>query len=198
MSLPIKIRQVDGTEDSWQILRPNAATSFFWEDLGRRRRLEVLVDGMEQVKSQTYNIDEISDHPPIKVLKGPVEALNVTVAKEEKVSVVKISDRKQDDSKNTSEKPWPSLSWITANDACQQVSDCEFHVIVELAELGISVVDHTPEEVLYLSVQSLLVGYSTGLGSGISRYDLILLITSCFKEYLIVQIVVHIICIIGY
>jgi vacuolar protein sorting-associated protein 13A/C len=46
---------------------------------------------------------------------------------------------------------------------------CEFHVVLELAELGISVIDHTPEEILYLSVQNLLLAYSTGLGSGFSR-----------------------------
>ncbi|PQM34057.1 uncharacterized protein Pyn_27596 [Prunus yedoensis var. nudiflora] len=40
------------------------------------------------------------------------------------------------------------------------------------AELGISIIDHTPEEILYLSVQNLLFAYSTGLGSGISRLKL--------------------------
>ncbi|MCD7461327.1 hypothetical protein HAX54_045897 [Datura stramonium] len=49
-------------------------------------------------------------------------------------------------------------------------SESEFHVIVEVAELGLSVIDHTPEEILYLSVQSLCSLHSTqGLGSGVSR-----------------------------
>ncbi|KAK7405830.1 hypothetical protein VNO78_07440 [Psophocarpus tetragonolobus] len=48
--------------------------------------------------------------------------------------------------------------------------DYEFHINFDLAELGISIIDHTPEEILYLSVQNLVLAYSTGLGTGISRF----------------------------
>jgi vacuolar protein sorting-associated protein 13A/C len=48
-------------------------------------------------------------------------------------------------------------------------TDFEFHINVDLADLGVSIIDHTPEEILYLSIQNLVLAYSTGLGSGISR-----------------------------
>lgn len=168
MFLPIRFRQADGIGDSWQLLLPNSAASFLWEDLARRRLLELLVDGTDPMKSLKYDIDEISDHQPVHVADGPTRALRVTIVKEEKTNVVKISDwmpetepigvlsRRQSSSVNDSQK---QLS----------IADFEFHINVDLAEFGVSIIDHTPEEILYLSVQNLVLAYSTGLGSGISR-----------------------------
>ncbi|KAK1591812.1 hypothetical protein Q3G72_014066 [Acer saccharum] len=173
MFLPIRFRQVDGTSNSWQFLLPNAAASFLWEDLGRRHLLEILVDGAETSKSEKYNIDEIVDHQPMKT-EG--RALRVTVIKEEKTNVVKISDWMPEN------EPAATMgrrirSALPGNDSQEQQqslpsTDSEFHVIVELADLGISIIDHTPEEILYLSVQNLFVAHSTGLGSGFSRFKL--------------------------
>ncbi|XP_027330645.1 uncharacterized protein LOC113846496 isoform X2 [Abrus precatorius] len=173
MFLPIRFRQVDGISDSWQLLLPNSAASFLWEDLGRRRLLELLVDGTDPMKSLKYDIDEISDHQPVQVADGPTRALRVTIVKEEKTNVVKISDWMPDN------EPIGVLSrrhYSSMNDSQMQqlmsITDCEFHINFDLAELGISIIDHTPEEILYLSIQNLVLAYSTGLGSGISRFKL--------------------------
>lgn len=174
MFLPIHFRQVDGTSDSWQFLLPNSAASFLWEDLGRRHLLEILVDGADPCKSEKYHIDEVSDHQAIKVEGGPARALRVTVLKEERTNVVKISDwMPENESAAVLSRRIPSPLPGSGSQQQQLLSssDSEFHVIVELAELGISIIDHTPEEVLYLSVRNLLLAYSTGLGSGFSRYD---------------------------
>ncbi|KAJ7955294.1 calcium-dependent lipid-binding family protein [Quillaja saponaria] len=92
MFLPIRFRQVDGTNDSWQLLFTSAAASFQWEDLGRRHLLELMVDGSDPMKSQKYDIDEVFDHQPIHVTSGPARAIRVTIVKEDKINVVKISD----------------------------------------------------------------------------------------------------------
>lgn len=166
---------MDGTSNSWQFLQPNSAASFLWEDLGRRHLLELVADGNDPLKSEKYDIDETLDHQPIHVEGGPTKALRVTIVKEEKKNVVKISDwMPENEPSGTLTRMYMSpSSQLSANDFQQQQSasssDCEFHVTVELAELGISIIDHTPEEILYLSVQNLLFAYSTGLGSGISR-----------------------------
>ncbi|XP_057959044.1 uncharacterized protein LOC131151699 [Malania oleifera] len=178
MFLPIRFRQVDGAIDSWRSLLPNAAASFFWEDLGRQRLLELLIDGSDPSKSEMYNIDEISDHQPISVAGGPARAIRVTILKEEKMNVVRISDWMPDNESHVimSNRLPSSLSQLPRNVSQHQelpsTSNFEFHVNVELAELGLSIIDHTPEEILYLSVQNLLLSYSTGLGSGISRFKL--------------------------
>lgn len=175
MVLPIHFRQADGANDSWKSLLPNAAASFLWEDLGRKRLLEILVDGTDPQKSLKYDIDEIFDHLPKYTDGGPpARALRVTVLKEEKMNVIKISDWMPVNELPMIRRMPSSLSEISVNEShhIQQstpTSNCEFHVIIEIAELGLSVIDHTPEEILYLSVQSLLLSSSTGLGSGISR-----------------------------
>ncbi|CAN1281796.1 Intermembrane lipid transfer protein vps13A [Linum perenne] len=174
MFLPVRFRQVDGVGDSWKLLLPNASSSFFWEDLGRKRLLELSVDGSNSSKSLQYNIDEICDHQPTQVEDGPSTALRVTIVKEDKVNVVKISDwMPESEPVGAAGIRGPPSS---GNDYQQPQlpsnSDSEFHVIVELAELGISIIDHTPEEILYMSVQNLLLAYSTGLGSGFSRFKL--------------------------
>lgn len=188
MYLPIRIRQVDGASNSWRLLLPNAAAAFLWEDLGRRRLLELLVDGTDSSTSLKYNIDELFDHQPIHVGSGPARALRVTVVKEDRTNIVKISDWMPENEPISviSGTVRPTLSQTSGNISTQQQmqssADCEFHVIFELAELGVSVIDHTPEEILYLSVQNLLLAYSTGLGSGCSRYDLLklILLALCF------------------
>lgn len=168
---------MDGSSDSWKFLPPNASASFFWEDLGRRHLLELLVDGTDPLKSEKYNIDEIFDHQPVKVTGAPARPLRVTILKEEKSKVVRISDwmPENEPAAIMSKRIQSPLAVSPGNDSQQQsllTAESEFHVIVELAELGISVIDHTPEEILYLSMQNLLVAYSTGLGSGLRRYDL--------------------------
>lgn len=173
MYLPVRFRQVDGTNDSWQALPPNAAAAFFWEDLGRQRLLEVIVDGADPTKSQKYSIDGIFDYQPMHVSGGPVKALHVAVLKEGKMHVIKISDwmPANESEAITLRRAALNISQAPENDPQQSSSatDIEFHVTVELSELGISVIDHTPEEILYLSISNLLLSYSTGLGSGISR-----------------------------
>ncbi|GMH18990.1 hypothetical protein Nepgr_020831 [Nepenthes gracilis] len=173
--LPIHFRQADDTSNSWKCLLPNAAASYSWEDIGRPHLLELLVDGTDTVK---YNIDEIFDHPPINEGNGPVRALRVTVLKEEKMNVVKFSDWIPEyEPLSVMGRRVPSfLSPLpNTNFRHQQspsTSNTEFHVTVELSELGLSITDHTPEEILYFSVQNLLLSHSTGLGSNISRFKI--------------------------
>ncbi|KAL8155081.1 hypothetical protein AgCh_000461 [Apium graveolens] len=73
--LPIRFQQVDGSTDSWQSLLHNSSASFSWEDLGRPRQLELLVDGDDRSKSLKYSIDEISDHQPVFVTEEPTRVL---------------------------------------------------------------------------------------------------------------------------
>ena len=175
MFLPIRYRQVDGVSESWQFLPPNAAASFCWEDLGRRHLFELLVDGNDPSKSEKYDIDKIGDHPP-RSETGPTRPIRVTIVKEDKRNVVRISDWMpaiEPTSSINRRLPSSSLSELSVNESQQShllaSEESEFHVVVELAELGISVIDPAPEEILYMSVQNLLVAYSTGLGSGLSR-----------------------------
>ncbi|RWW32473.1 hypothetical protein BHE74_00005217 [Ensete ventricosum] len=175
MFLPVRVRQADDTDDSWQSLPPNSAASFFWQDLGRLRLLEILVDGMDPLRSARYNIDEVMESHPMLESSGPIKALQVTVHKEGKMHVTRISDWMPENEtdeyvheRDQLPAPSPQIDYKEPSSTL----DSEFHVTFELTELGLSLIDHMPEEVLYLSVQNLLICYSSGLGSGVSRFKL--------------------------
>ncbi|KAK1259991.1 hypothetical protein QJS04_geneDACA015489 [Acorus gramineus] len=148
--LPVRFRQAGGTDDSWQSLPPNAAAAFFWEDIGRKRILEVLVDGTDPLKSEKYNIDEIKDHQPMPVVGGPVRALRLSVSKEGKTYVSRISDWMPESvplEVMNMRVPMP-LSQLSGSDFKKSPLDVEseFHITFELTELGISIIDNMPEE----------------------------------------------------
>jgi vacuolar protein sorting-associated protein 13A/C len=173
MFLPIRFRQVGGDDYSWRSLPPNSSASFFWEDLSRKRLLEVLVDGTDPMNSMTYDIDVVMDHQPLTNSSALKKALRVTVLKEGKLHVTQISDWLPDNRNRAQiiERILSPIFQPSEVDYGQSSPDLdsEFHVTLELMELGISVIDHMPEEVLYLSVQQLLVAYSSGMGSGVNR-----------------------------
>jgi vacuolar protein sorting-associated protein 13A/C len=173
MFLPIRFRQVGGDDYSWRCLPPNSSAPFFWEDIGRKRLLEVLVDGTDSTNSMTYDIDVVMDHQPLTNSGGLKKALCVTVLKEGKLHVTQISDWLPDNRnrRQTIERMLSPIFQPSEADYGQSSPDLdsEFHVTLELTELGISVIDHMPEEILYLSVQQLLLAYSSGMGSGINR-----------------------------
>uniref|UniRef100_A0A0D9VFX1 C2 domain-containing protein n=1 Tax=Leersia perrieri TaxID=77586 RepID=A0A0D9VFX1_9ORYZ len=173
MFLPIRFRQVGGDDYSWRSLPPNSSASFFWEDIGRRRLLEVLVDGSDPRTSMTYDIDVVMDHQPLATSSRVKKALCVTVLKEGKFHVTQISDwlpdtRTREQSTERLLSPIYQPSEVDSGQSSPDL-DSEFHVTLELTELGLSIIDHMPEEILYLSVQQLSLAYSSGMGSGINR-----------------------------
>ncbi|KAG0489289.1 hypothetical protein HPP92_008100 [Vanilla planifolia] len=174
--LPVRVRQVDSPDGYWYNLPPNSATSFFWEDLGRRHLLEVTVDAKDSIKSHEYNIDEVKDYQLMQTSIGSTRALHLTVLKEGKLQITRISDWMPENENPViihGRVPLPAFE-PSENDYMHSSSDLngEFHITFELAEVGLSIIDHTPEEILYLSILSLHFSYSSGLGSGISRLKL--------------------------
>ncbi|PKU71895.1 hypothetical protein MA16_Dca021733 [Dendrobium catenatum] len=171
--LPLRFRQVGNSDDFWHYLLPNSAAPFFWEDLGRRHLLEILVDGADPIYSQQFNIDEVKDHQTIVTSIEPTRALRLMIFKEGKLQITRISDwmPENDVPIITHENVLLPVFEPSENDYKQSSSelDSEFHITCELAEFGLSIIDHMPEEILYVSVQNLIFSYSSGLGSGISR-----------------------------
>ncbi|KAL0925485.1 hypothetical protein M5K25_003821 [Dendrobium thyrsiflorum] len=174
--LPLRFRQVGNSDGFWHYLPPNSAAPFFWEDLGRQHLLEILVDGTDPIKSQQYNIDEVKDHQTILTSIGPTRALRLMIVKEGKLQITRISDwmPENDVPIITLEKALLPVFEPSENDYKHSSSelDSEFHITCELAEFGLSIIDHMPEEILYVSIQNLIFSYSSGLGSGISRVKL--------------------------
>ncbi|MCO5593423.1 hypothetical protein L7F22_047437 [Adiantum nelumboides] len=177
---PICIRQAGGSLESWQSLPPGSAVPFAWEDLQRVHKLEIVVDGADLSNSRTYAIDQCTSYVPVITEGIPVAAFYVNIVREDSIQVVKIGDW-MPSNKDLPIVPYSKTKRIGPQDqsqlhetqpSCHQEIEDQMHVILELAELGVSVVDHTPEEILYLSLQNFTLSYATGLGSGISRLKL--------------------------
>jgi hypothetical protein len=55
-----------------------------------------------------------------------------------------------------------------------QVSSNLLDITLDVPDLGLSVVDHVPQELLYAHMSGLQLGYTTGLGRGVTRARLVL------------------------
>eukprot|EP00250_Pteridium_aquilinum_P021886 c25256_g1_i1 orf=924-13886(-) len=177
---PIRIRQAGGGYESWQLLPPGSAVPFAWEDLQRDHKLEITVDGTDLSNSRTYAIDECTTYLPVITEGTPVAAFYVKTVREGSTQVVKVGDW-MPSNKELPVVPYGSIMKVgtqehsPVHDTQQSYHngiEDQMHVVLEMAELGISLVDHTPEEILYLSMQNFTLAYATGLGSGISRFKL--------------------------
>jgi vacuolar protein sorting-associated protein 13A/C len=165
----ISFRQAGGTDRSWKVLLPGSSASFAWEDLLRNHLLEILPEGYDPQHPMQYNIDEPFDYHPFPSIRGAAPVpLRATVISEGFVKVFKVADFAPDTGNmslaiagtpTTPRTPTPELHNL----------ENEFHTSIELAEFGLSIVDYTPEELLYVSIQNIMLSYATGLGSGTNR-----------------------------
>ncbi|KAG0559465.1 hypothetical protein KC19_10G107200 [Ceratodon purpureus] len=167
--LPIKFRQAGSDHSSWKVLLPGSSASFAWEDLLRDHLLEVLPEGYDSQIAIEYRLDELFDYQPFPSIRGGVAApLRATVMSEGFTKVFRVADY----TSNTD-----NTSMVVAGVPTTPRSlapefhnlENQFHTSIELAEFGLSIVDHTPEELLYVSIQNLVLSYATGLGSGTNR-----------------------------
>lgn len=167
--LPIRFRQAGSHQSSWNTLLPGSSVSFAWEDLLRNHLLEVLPDGYDPKISIEYNLDEPFDYQPFPSVRGEVAPpLRATVLSEGSTRVFKVADYIPGTG---------NMSMVVAGspDIHRSLApefynlENQFHISIELSEFGLSIVDYTPEELLYVSIQNLVLSYATGLGSGTSR-----------------------------
>jgi vacuolar protein sorting-associated protein 13A/C len=171
---PIRFRQIGCDSSSWKLLLPGSAMPFAWEDLQKEHKLEVMVDGAEPSRSRIVAIDECADYEPLESGSTPVAAFHIRIFREGSVQVVKVSDWTPSNQSlsllpfNSSNMEQSQLAYKTKS-ANQHQMEHQIQISFNLFELGISLVDHTPEELLYVSVQDFSLLYATGLGSGISR-----------------------------
>lgn len=183
MISPICFRQEGNDEDAWHLLLPGSAVGFSWADLSRNRLLEIMVHGSNPLSAQKYSIDKAGEYKPTKTSGGSSKALHVSVFQESLFQVVSVADWKQRNEDLSVALVGAPANRIQSNDLFTQQgtgdddSDNQFRTVIELAEFGLSIVDHTPEELLYVSVQKLILSYATGLGSRTSRYF------SCLKVF---------------
>lgn len=168
--IPISFRQAGGDRSSWKVLPPGSSSSFAWEDLLRNHLLEVLPEGYDSKISIEYSLDEPFDYQPFPSGRGANPApLRATVLSEGYTKVFRVADYVP----GTGNMSMVAVGSPTTPQRSQAPElynlENQFHTSIELSEFGLSIVDYTPEELLYVSIQDLSLSYATGLGSGTTR-----------------------------
>ena len=165
----ISFRQAGIDNSSWKVLLPGSSTSFAWEDLLRNHLLEILPEGYDPQHSIQYNIDEPFDYSPFPSIRGAAAVpLRATVISEGFSKVFKVADCTPSTGNMSMVIAGTPITPRTPAPEFHNLEN-QFHTSIELAEFGLSIVDHTPEELLYVSIQNLVFSYATGLGSGTNR-----------------------------
>ncbi|CAI6011354.1 unnamed protein product [Closterium sp. NIES-65] len=207
---PVRYRQAGAGDEAWEALAVGAAKSFAWEDGRGLRLLELMVDGAHSSTARRVAIDDPAVLEPATNASGrPVAPLLVTVAREPApsgggcVMRVCLHDWRPSDPSlvhlalsltpsSLLTAPPPALtvgsegsSAVATAEGAGGGGERRVVVVVEVEECGVSVVDATPEELLYISMTGALLsldstapssarpGTSGGSGSGgVSRVKL--------------------------
>eukprot|EP00850_Spirogloea_muscicola_P005223 SM000023S07679 [mRNA] locus=s23:814661:836470:+ [translate_table: standard] len=190
--LPLKMRQAGPRDSTWLLLQPGSSASFAWEALESSQLLEVLVKGASADSASTFSINDPGDHKPAVTSSGAVAAIHVLVAQELLgFTVACICDWHPGDalegalaltSSSQEEVSASTRMRQQAEAAADGGSKNQFHIQLHLEDIGLSVVNHTPQELLYVSMQTAIFSYSTGLGSGISRPDFVIKIVVAIQD----------------
>lgn len=183
MLLPIKFRQMGSSEEAWQLLQAGSSSAFAWEDLRHDQKIELMVEGADPITARQLSIDQEADVEPPTAQKEPVAALSVSIRQEfSGVMRVRITDWTPSDaypedwSQVTS--PFdpaaasgrPTTGAVSANEANGAGgSGSSFSVQLHLDEFGLSLIDQTPEELLYLSMHSAHASYESNASTGAGR-----------------------------
>ncbi|GJP54206.1 hypothetical protein CLOM_g13301 [Closterium sp. NIES-68] len=162
---PVRFRQAGAADDSWEALQLSACKSFAWEDLRGLRLLELLVEGAESSTARRVAIDDEAVLEPTTGPSGrPVAPLLVTVAREPApcgggcVMRVCLHDWRPCD---------PSLLDLALSLTPPSLHGAPLALTAggeggsAVEEFGVSVVDHAPEELLYVSCTAALLSYET-------------------------------------
>lgn len=172
-ALPIRIRQVGTSADDWEQIQPGESVPFTWPEISGEKRLEVVGGSLKT--SIKMDIDQEGVQDSITHFEStPVAPLVIHVSKIDSVMLVQFLDLKPSQSEETQAQSLTELdSDSEVRDKAllqvQERSGSTFSFIFKLDDLGISVVDHSPEELLYISMQSGLLAYDSDATGG-SRF----------------------------
>ncbi|EPS64219.1 hypothetical protein M569_10562, partial [Genlisea aurea] len=166
----IRFRQTGFDGDAWIPLPPLSTSNFSWEDPYGQKFIDAEIDTGSSVSVCKFDLNTVGfsiiDNYP---------GLSLHVANIGHLKVVRFLELSAHSREEASLCPLLVRYWgnshIQAN-LPQQRSPLE--LILELAGLGISVVDHKPRELSYLYLEKLFISYSAGYDGGTtSRFKII-------------------------
>ena len=154
-------------DDAWQLLKPLSTMNFAWEDPYGQHLLDVLVEHTAISSILTVKIDKVGDFYPQDgfVTTG----ICIRVIEVHDIKVVMFFDDKRNPQKiYTAEENAQAANAVESVFQVQrrtQSSTTPLEIILEVGDMGVSIVDQTPKEILYLYLQRVFISYSTGYTS---------------------------------
>jgi vacuolar protein sorting-associated protein 13A/C len=176
----IKFRQAGLDEEAWQTLRPHSTTSFAWEHPQGLQLLEVVADGMEASDALKYDINKTGNQPVLTFDGVTSSSVCVRVLELGEIKAVRFFDQELEvvdagSSSNNKEGKEIILAREGSAEAVQEDEvkrdvPSQLEIVFGIEKFGLSVIDHKPQEILFLSLQKVGITYSAGLGQeNISR-----------------------------
>lgn len=163
----IKHRQSGLNDDAWQLLKPLSTMNFAWEDPYGQHLLDVLVEHADTSSILTVDIDKVGDFYP---RDGSVTTgIWIRVIEVHDIKVVRFFDDKRNPQEiYTSEETAQAgndVEPVLQKQNRTQSSTTPLELILELGNVGVSIVDQRPKEILYLYLQRVFISYSIGYTS---------------------------------
>lgn len=160
----ISVRQSAFGDDCWIPVEPLSTSNFCWEDPYGQKFLDTKVNGDDGSAVFKYDLEKTGLCPTgdeeVKIKLRVLEIGNVKVARfsdEENASVEEHFEAGNNETSDVSMKKQSGLEIIT-----------------ELGVVGVSLVDQTPKESLYLYLERVYMSYSTGYDKGATtRFEII-------------------------
>ncbi|KAG0571187.1 hypothetical protein KC19_6G218100 [Ceratodon purpureus] len=175
----IKFRHVGLDESAWRSIRPHSSATFAWENLLGEKLLEVMQEGRDASQTVQIDPDRIGDHPMISGNKTSgfnicVRVLDAPAAKVVRFFDSEVEIQPKDDSGGYEiEQTAPSQGVTQPMHDVQErrpEAPSQMEISVGVGRLGLSVIDQTPRELIFLVTEKVDLVYATGLGENVSRF----------------------------
>ncbi len=161
-------------------MRPHSTTSFAWEHPQGLQLLEVVADGMEASDALKYDINKTGNQPVLTFDGVTSSSVCVRVLELGEIKAVRFFDQELEvvdagSSSNNKEGKEIILAREGSAEAVQEDEvkrdvPSQLEIVFGIEKFGLSVIDHKPQEILFLSLQKVGITYSAGLGQeNISR-----------------------------
>ncbi|KAA8522113.1 hypothetical protein F0562_012573 [Nyssa sinensis] len=174
ISKTISIRQSGFGDDAWIKIGPLSTTNFSWEDPYGQRLIDAEIYSGNSTVAWKLDLDKTgpctADNSELGLFFHVVEMGDIMVARF-------IDDRTIRSSSNEGSRfLTPVGNWGNSHMQSRTQDDATpLELIVELAVVGLSLVDHKPKELSYLYLDRVFISYSTGYdGGSTSRFKIIL------------------------
>eukprot|EP00850_Spirogloea_muscicola_P002380 SM000009S23509 [mRNA] locus=s9:423530:451441:+ [translate_table: standard] len=194
MKTIVEFRQSGSEMLPFQRLEPHSTAAFAWEIPLGEKILDIQVVGDQHVMGK-YTIESVGEHFPL-VVDNATEGseflgLSVDVVIEGAVKVVWIGDWKgtpdqaggaghafaqnvyRDGRSNSLKSGLDANAEKEKGEKRLRNGNAQMHkeLILDIYSLGLAIIDHRPQELLFLSMRSLLVTLSSS-GTGLSRFKM--------------------------